>query len=432
MTDSFPDFSGQTIDGRYQLLALIGAGAFGKVYKAIDLCDNTMVAIKCMAKPEPGSRAELYQNREFALHNKVGCHRNIIDFRRHFTASHEPDSVPFVFVVLALCDGGDLLRAVRSSIFTDARIKTTMLQIIDSVEYCHRNTVFHRDLKPENILINKDGTIFLADFGLATDEHFVSEFGCGTLHYMSPECVGGKPGQKYYSTMINDLWAVGVILANLMTRDTPWRVAHIQDPFYAAFLDDANALRHSMDIAPAAMDILRGLLHPDSFSRTSLQELRNQIVEIDSFFKPKKTVYGSRNPFCDQALYQPNPVPSPRNPFVLFGSSQGVTRVTVGSISAQNLFSVGDISSGSSSGSSAFPVTPESNPFEPLLSVQEMSEGQNIGSSIVKPVIRLPKLGKGPPGDVRPPKRKGRTVQVSAVRPSALNFQKGSSADRLR
>ncbi|KAJ7590965.1 kinase-like domain-containing protein, partial [Mycena floridula] len=236
-TEFFPDFSGHTLDdGRYKLISLIGSGSYGKVYKAIDVTlpqDNQYVAIKCLEQPPPGSRQELFQTREFASHSKVGSHTNIVTFRGFFFAGE------FVFVVLDLCDGGDLFTLLekKPTFFrnSDHRVRNTMVQLIDAVEHCHKLDVFHRDLKPENILIAQDGHLYLADFGLCTNSPVSVDFGCGSSFYMSPECIGKEYKHSRFSTSHADIWALGIILANLLTQRNPWRHAMTTDSCFSAF-----------------------------------------------------------------------------------------------------------------------------------------------------------------------------------------------------
>lgn len=69
----------------------------------------------------------------------------------------------------------------------DEMVRSVFVKILDAVHACHERKVFHRDLKPENILCNTDGSeVYIADFGLGTQQMFSYSFGCGTSAYLSP------------------------------------------------------------------------------------------------------------------------------------------------------------------------------------------------------------------------------------------------------
>lgn len=187
--DLMPDFSGHSLErDRYRLLKSVGAGAYGKVYRAIDMSHRSsreqVVAIKCLHKPRPASRAYLMQRREFEHHKLVSGHPNIVTFHGCFSDGLH------VYVVLDFCNGGDLYTAITEKrLFheNDPLIKSAFVQLIDAVAHCHKLGVYHRDIKPENILCSDDGSVIrLSDFGLSIRSPYSTEFGCGSCHYMSP------------------------------------------------------------------------------------------------------------------------------------------------------------------------------------------------------------------------------------------------------
>ncbi|KAJ7619767.1 kinase-like domain-containing protein, partial [Mycena polygramma] len=235
---TLPDLTGEFVDGgSLLLLHPLGSGSYGKVYKAIDTAspadDPTYYAVKCMQRYKPGSREEKMQLNELTIHSMLDDHPRVITLHRIFTSDH------FVFVVLELCAGGDFSNAMADQqVFrgNPARIKSALGELLDAVEFCHRNSVFHRDIKPENILCSPEGTdIRLADFGLATQINVSAQFGCGSRRYMSPESIDREFTSGCYSARQSDLWAVSVIFTTMISGHAPWSSAVITDPGFTAF-----------------------------------------------------------------------------------------------------------------------------------------------------------------------------------------------------
>ena len=181
-----PDVIGSVVDGRYELLSMLGSGTFGVVYKALDLKADTHSsrAIKIIPKAYRSPWEIEAVRREVELQSLVTGYPNIVGIHDAFENDH------YSYLVLDLCLGGDLFHQIccqKAYAHNDEQLRTTFLQLVGALETCHEANIFHRDLKPENIMTNLDGSeIFLADFGLATQCTMTNEHGCGTEIYMSP------------------------------------------------------------------------------------------------------------------------------------------------------------------------------------------------------------------------------------------------------
>ncbi|EKM80146.1 hypothetical protein AGABI1DRAFT_73057 [Agaricus bisporus var. burnettii JB137-S8] len=283
-----PDFTGQTIDaGRYLLDKPLGSGAYGKVYRAMDLKSSSerpkFYAVKCMPIYDPKSSKAEFQRRELLNHPVVCEHPNVVHYQCHFRDAH------WIYVVMELVSGGDLFAAITEKhVFrnNDALVKKIYIQIIDALQFCHGRGIFHRDIKPENILCSEDGRqVKLADFGLSTRNGASSEYGCGSCYYMSPECIAeGQPRLKYSSKQ-TDVWSMGVILVNMISGRNPWRYATVDDSCFQAYLLDNNFLFKVLPISAEANAIIKRIFTIDPLRRITLHQLREEITRVGTFFR---------------------------------------------------------------------------------------------------------------------------------------------------
>lgn len=172
-----------------ELKGILGTGAYGVVYSAIDHITRTWYAVKALSKTnangEPLDRRQReFQSREIQLHYAASAHPNIVSMLK---IVDDPDCT---YVVLEYCPEGDLFSNITERgryIGNDAEVQRAFLQILNAVEHCHRLGIYHRDLKPENILVSNGGDrVLLADFGLATTDPESEDHGCGSTFYMSP------------------------------------------------------------------------------------------------------------------------------------------------------------------------------------------------------------------------------------------------------
>ena len=165
-----------------ELTGILGVGAYGVVYTAIDIHTTIPYAVKALNKIGLDPRQRSFQQREIQLHHAASHHPNVVSLVKIM------DSFDCTFVVLEFCPEGDLFSSITEKgqyLGNDFMAKSAFLQILNAVEFCHSIGIYHRDLKPENILVS-NGTVKLADFGLATQQPCTDDFGCGSTFYMSP------------------------------------------------------------------------------------------------------------------------------------------------------------------------------------------------------------------------------------------------------
>lgn len=273
---------GQRLAGCIQLTQILGVGAYGVVYKAVDVNTNIQYAVKALNKIGLEPRQRSFQQREIQLHHQVSQHPNVVSMVKILDA---PDCT---YVILEFCPEGDLFSKITEGgyyVGNDAMVRRAFLQILDAVEYCHSLGIYHRDLKPENILVTDDGyTVKLADFGLATRDYLTSDFGCGSTFYMSPECQQPNPKPySYYASAENDIWSLGVILVNLSCGRNPWKRASNEDSTFRAYVRDRSFLRSILPISEDLDHILGRVFSIDPMQRPSIGELRQLIMRCGTF-----------------------------------------------------------------------------------------------------------------------------------------------------
>lgn len=261
-----------------QLVKVLGIGAYGVVYKAVDIHTGTLYAVKALNKRGLNERQRLFQQREIQLHSEASRHPNVVSMLNIIGSSE------CTYVILEYCPQGDLFTNITDKghyAGNDYMAKNAFLQILDAVEYCHSRMIFHRDLKPENVLVTNDGmNVKLADFGLATKEAYSSDFGCGSTFYMSPECQEPDPKPfSCYASGPNDIWSLGVILVNLTCGRNPWKRASPDDSTFSAYMRNRRFLKSILPITNDLDYILRRIFDLNPSNRISIPELRSLILQ---------------------------------------------------------------------------------------------------------------------------------------------------------
>ncbi|HRV94888.1 MAG TPA: protein kinase, partial [Anaerolineae bacterium] len=235
---------------------LLGQGGMGNVYRGLDLQNGETVAIKVL-RPEivaadPDQVARFVREGE-ALRQLN--HPNIVKL----LAAAEQDGR--YYLVMEYVAGGSLHDLIgRAGLLPIRRIVEMALDLADALTRAHRLGIIHRDLKPANVLLTPDGGPRLTDFGAArlSDSSQVTETGLlfGTLNYLSPE---GCDGQTLDERA--DIWALGVILFEMLTSQPPFRGETVAATLSAIMTQPTPDLSpYRSDIPPALADLVYRML----------------------------------------------------------------------------------------------------------------------------------------------------------------------------
>src|SRR6185503_11524915 len=227
-------FVGRTI-AQYDILARVGGGAMGVVYRARDTRLGRPVALKFL--PQQWSHDETAKQRfvREAQAASATHHPNICTIHDIETADDGQ-----LFIVMALYEGLTLKQRLERGPLALEEALEIATQIADGLAKAHGQGVVHRDIKPGNVMLTEDGVRIL-DFGLATFADALKltsdNASFGTPAYMSPEQVRGQAADAR-----TDVWAAGVVLYEMLAGHVPFQGSHAEAI--------AHAVRHE---APATL-----------------------------------------------------------------------------------------------------------------------------------------------------------------------------------
>jgi serine/threonine-protein kinase len=328
---------GSVIRGKYRLLAKVGQGGMGSVYKALHLAFDELRALKVIAP-------ELLSDELFVKRFK---HEAVITRRLQHPHAVRVDDIDEAedgrpFIVMEFIEGKSLKKLIREEgPLPVGRVCTIIKQTADALDAAHRLAMIHRDIKPDNIAL-VDGPegemVKVLDFGIAkVKEARMGEAAnltltgagvvIGTPQYMSPEQAMGKRGDELDGR--SDLYSLGVVMYQMLTADLPFKadttmemlLAHVQKP--PAPIGESHPelqvpepiaaltlrlLEKNRDLRPASGRVL--IQEIERIERDMLSPPRTRTVTTDDLIR----VGESRTAARDGAVPPRPPQPAPTRP----------------------------------------------------------------------------------------------------------------------
>src|SRR5437868_8480714 len=260
--------------GRYEIRAKIGEGGMGEVYRAYDTTMHREVAIKVLPAALSVDKDRLVRFEQEAQTAGALNHPNVLVIYHIDTHDGSP------YIVSELLEGEALRERMGGIALPQRKAIDYALQIAHGLAAAHEKGIVHRDLKPENIFITKDGRVKILDFGLAkltgtgdgtqsqtevptrrvnTDPGTVM----GTIGYMSPEQVRGKPADHR-----SDIFSFGVILYEILSGRRAFRGESTADTISAILREDPPDLSETnQNVSPALERLVNHCLEKNPEAR---------------------------------------------------------------------------------------------------------------------------------------------------------------------
>ena len=204
----------------FRILAELGRGGMGIVYKAIDEQQDKLVAIKVLpAGFLEDRRKAQYLDHEFKIALELS-HPNIIRFFKLIKFQMPEEKKKRGFLIMELVDGWNMRRHIKNQDLTMFQAIELLSLVCTGLEYIHHHGIVHGDMKPENILISSEGAVKIADFGLSKANSLFQlsrEKLRGTKRYMAPEQLTRKKVDAR-----TDIYSLGVSSYELFTGVSPY------------------------------------------------------------------------------------------------------------------------------------------------------------------------------------------------------------------
>jgi eukaryotic-like serine/threonine-protein kinase len=204
-------YIGKKLDGRYEILELVGVGGMANVYKAYDIAGDRIVAVKILKDELAGNEEFLRRFKNESKAIALLSHPNIVKVYDVIFS----DKVNAI--VMEYIDGITLKEYIEQQhVLSWKEAVHFTVQILRALQRAHDQGIVHRDIKPQNIMLLRDGSIRVMDFGIArfsrSETRTMTDKAIGSVHYISPEQARGDNIDAK-----TDIYSMGVILFEMLT-----------------------------------------------------------------------------------------------------------------------------------------------------------------------------------------------------------------------
>ncbi|MFK7987428.1 MAG: serine/threonine protein kinase [Sandaracinaceae bacterium] len=294
-TPSVDPFVGQTLDGRYTVVRILGQGGMGLVYEAKHAMLGKRLAIKVL-KEEVSRDAQVMERfkREAQSASAIGSQHicDVSDF------GVMPDGA--TYFVMEFLDGPPLTEAIANGPLMIEQTVDVARQLCDALGAAHERGIVHRDLKPDNVHLvkrgNRDDFVKVLDFGIAkvgnAADKKLTQAGqvFGTPHYMSPEqCSGSEVDHR------TDIYALGVILYEMVTGQVPFDADNLMGVLTKHVYENPIPPREfppPVDVPPGLEAVILKCLEKKPDARyASMADLRADLERIQAGATPNAVMH---------------------------------------------------------------------------------------------------------------------------------------------
>lgn len=275
---------GRKLDGRYEITELIGVGGMADVYKANDILEDKVVAVKILKNEFADNEDFVRRFRNESKAIAVLSHPNIVKiYDVGFT-----DKIQFI--VMEYIDGITLKEFMeQQGVIKWKDCIHFITQILRALQHAHDRGIVHRDIKPQNIMLFPDGTIKVMDFGIARfareEGKTLSDKAIGSVHYISPEQARGDVTDEK-----SDIYSVGVMMYEMLTGVKPFDGDNPVSVALMHMQNEAKPLRAVNDSVPEGLEeiVMRAMQKDPSKRYQSASEM---IKDIEEFKKNPSIVF---------------------------------------------------------------------------------------------------------------------------------------------